>query len=343
MNGRLYDPVVHRFLMPDNFVQDPLNTQNFDRYAYVLNNPLMYTDPSGEFIIAALIGAAIGIITNGINNSINGKGFFKGAGKAAFFGAIGGAAAFGIGQVAANIASTLGSAAFQSAAHFYTSGFLSVAQGGGFLSAALAGGISSRIGSFAGGLLKNASQVWKAVGIVGAGSVSGGVGSVIGGGNFWNGVRQGAISSGLNHTAHLIQQKTASSKLISKIEQAIEAQREAMLRFLASDPFNPVHDSFNAIDFNFSEYPYRSGILADNEYANLSGRMTIGGRKIEFNATYRARPENYVTYVKHIGSGATIFGQVLVNSFALTGSGSVVRLSIPNNANYQYIRDYIYK
>lgn len=48
MNGRLYDPVVHRFLQPDNYIQDPYNTQNYNRYGYVLNNPLKYTDPSGE-------------------------------------------------------------------------------------------------------------------------------------------------------------------------------------------------------------------------------------------------------------------------------------------------------
>ncbi|MFT3946516.1 MAG: RHS repeat-associated core domain-containing protein [Agriterribacter sp.] len=51
MNGRLYDPALHRFLMPDNYVQDPSNTQNFNRYAYVLNNPLGYVDPSGEAMI----------------------------------------------------------------------------------------------------------------------------------------------------------------------------------------------------------------------------------------------------------------------------------------------------
>jgi len=49
MNGRLYDPKLHRFLQPDNYVQDPENTQNYNRYGYVLNNPLKYTDPSGEF------------------------------------------------------------------------------------------------------------------------------------------------------------------------------------------------------------------------------------------------------------------------------------------------------
>ncbi len=47
MNGRLYDPILHRFLAPVNYVQDPFNTQNFNRYGYVLNNPY-YTNPSGR-------------------------------------------------------------------------------------------------------------------------------------------------------------------------------------------------------------------------------------------------------------------------------------------------------
>lgn len=51
MNGRLYDAKLHRFLQPDNFVQDATNTQNFNRYGYVLNNPLKYTDFSGELKI----------------------------------------------------------------------------------------------------------------------------------------------------------------------------------------------------------------------------------------------------------------------------------------------------
>lgn len=48
MNGRIYDPKLHRFLQPDNYIQDPFDTQNYNRYSYVLNNPLKYTDPSGE-------------------------------------------------------------------------------------------------------------------------------------------------------------------------------------------------------------------------------------------------------------------------------------------------------
>ncbi len=47
MNGRIYDPVLGRFMQPDNQVQDPGFLQTFNKYAYVFNNPLSYTDPSG--------------------------------------------------------------------------------------------------------------------------------------------------------------------------------------------------------------------------------------------------------------------------------------------------------
>ena len=46
MNGRLYDPALGRMLSPDNYTQG--GTQGENRYSYVLNNPLKYTDPSGE-------------------------------------------------------------------------------------------------------------------------------------------------------------------------------------------------------------------------------------------------------------------------------------------------------
>jgi len=48
MNARLYDPLIHRFLQVDNYIQDPGNTQNYNQYGYVLNNPLLYTDTSGN-------------------------------------------------------------------------------------------------------------------------------------------------------------------------------------------------------------------------------------------------------------------------------------------------------
>ncbi len=50
MNGRMYDPVVSSFLSVDQYVQNPSNSQNFNRYAYCLNNPLKYVDPNGELL-----------------------------------------------------------------------------------------------------------------------------------------------------------------------------------------------------------------------------------------------------------------------------------------------------
>ena len=65
MNARLYDPAVGRFLSPDPYVQAPDFTQNFNRYSYCLNNPLRYTDPSGEFIgtiVTAVLGFAKAVV-----------------------------------------------------------------------------------------------------------------------------------------------------------------------------------------------------------------------------------------------------------------------------------------
>jgi RHS repeat-associated protein len=47
MNGRMYDPVLGRFLSPDPVIQAPDNLQSYNHYSYVLNNPLRYTDPTG--------------------------------------------------------------------------------------------------------------------------------------------------------------------------------------------------------------------------------------------------------------------------------------------------------
>lgn len=68
MNARLYDPLVGRFLSPDPYVQAPDFTQNFNRYSYALNNPLKYTDESGEFwgtILTALLRFPIAV-TKGV-------------------------------------------------------------------------------------------------------------------------------------------------------------------------------------------------------------------------------------------------------------------------------------
>jgi RHS repeat-associated protein len=47
MNGRVYDPRLLRFIQADPFVANAGNLQSYNRYSYVLNNPMMTTDPTG--------------------------------------------------------------------------------------------------------------------------------------------------------------------------------------------------------------------------------------------------------------------------------------------------------
>ncbi len=47
MNGRVYDQELGRFISPDPIIQAPYVTTSFNRYAYVWNNPMKYTDPTG--------------------------------------------------------------------------------------------------------------------------------------------------------------------------------------------------------------------------------------------------------------------------------------------------------
>ncbi len=51
MNGRLYDPLVGQMLGTDPALQNPYNSQNYNKYSYVLNNPLKYTDPTGWYVV----------------------------------------------------------------------------------------------------------------------------------------------------------------------------------------------------------------------------------------------------------------------------------------------------
>jgi RHS repeat-associated protein len=49
MNGRVYDPLLGRFLSPDPIVQFPAFSQSWNRYSYLNNTPTSFTDPTGYF------------------------------------------------------------------------------------------------------------------------------------------------------------------------------------------------------------------------------------------------------------------------------------------------------
>ncbi len=211
MNGRLYDAKLRRFLSPDNFVQNPYNTQNYNRYQYGFNNPLLYADPSGEILgitlltvgkllMGAAIGAAVGITMNAIMNLSNGNPWWYGAGKAGVIGAVSGAISLYIGEAASTFFSG-NQILFQAGAHGTLGGGMSAIEGGNFVSGFAAGAISSLVGSGAQGLGIKGKDL-KNVITIASGGLSGGISSTIAGGNFWSGARQGLITSGLNHVAH---------------------------------------------------------------------------------------------------------------------------------------------
>lgn len=102
MNGRFYDPLLGRFLSPDPYVQAPENPQNFNRYSYCLNNPLKYTDPTGEFWLEfGLIGLKVlsSAFNNGILTKALGGNFWRGAAV----GAISSVSTFGVSQIISHI------------------------------------------------------------------------------------------------------------------------------------------------------------------------------------------------------------------------------------------------
>jgi RHS repeat-associated protein len=162
MGGRVYDPESGRFLSPDPFVQAPEDSQSLNRYSYVLNNPLSYTDPSGFFFHGlfkaikkfltgnkvALLGAAVGIATGfWVSGLIKGllaaSSLSAGAtsalatqGTSAFFAAVGGGLAGGFS----------GSAASTLAAGGSLSDALRAGARGGFFGA-VSGGVFNQIGS----------------------------------------------------------------------------------------------------------------------------------------------------------------------------------------------------
>ena len=77
---RCYDSTIGRFISPDSYEYlDPETIGGLNLYAYCLNNPVMYTDPSGHsviltsLIIGAIVGAVTGAFYGGVTAYANGS------------------------------------------------------------------------------------------------------------------------------------------------------------------------------------------------------------------------------------------------------------------------------
>ena len=202
MNGRVYDPELGRFLSADPLIQFPESTQGFDRYAYVGNSPLSYTDPSGHGLLSVL-GAIVSVAFPQF--ALLGKfmiavdGYMEGGLQGALFSVASMAAAAGVGDMFPG-AGNFGYELARAAVHGLIQGALSVAQGGKFGAAFLAAGVTSGYGSKFGQMGNRVTRV------IGA-AVLGGTVSRIGGGKFANGAVTGAFVQAFNHELDLPRSK----------------------------------------------------------------------------------------------------------------------------------------
>ena len=64
MNARYYLPEVGRFISADTIVPDPSNPQSYNRYTYVLNDPINSSDPTGHMATSGCDGYVEGCMSD---------------------------------------------------------------------------------------------------------------------------------------------------------------------------------------------------------------------------------------------------------------------------------------
>ena len=193
MNGRVYDPVLGRFLSPDKYVQEGDNSQNYNSYSYCLNNPLKYADPSGDvFVLDDFIAiTAMGAMMGAMNAAMSDKSIWKGA----LLGAASAAATYGIGSIF-NGVGTSGHELLRAGAHGLSSGVFNALNGDNFWNGLISGAASSGIGSYAKSVNLNSGLM------VASTTAMGGVVAWATGGDFLQGAMQGMSIGLFNHSMH---------------------------------------------------------------------------------------------------------------------------------------------
>ena len=193
MNGRVYDPVLGRFLSPDKYIQEGDNSQNYNSYSYCLNNPLKYADPSGNvFVLDDFIAiTAMGAMMGAMNAAMSDKPIWKGA----LLGGASAAATYGIGSIF-NGVGTFGHELLRAGAHGLSSGVFNVLNGDNFWNGLISGAASSGIGSFAQSINLNSGLM------VASTTAMGGIVAWATGGDFLQGALQGMSIGLFNHSMH---------------------------------------------------------------------------------------------------------------------------------------------
>ncbi|MCG3113837.1 MAG: hypothetical protein MCM46_18690 [Candidatus Manganitrophus sp. SB1] len=97
-NARYYDPVLARFISPDSILPDLANPQAFNRYSYVYNNPLIYTDPTGHCPVCFIAaGIVMGALSAGVQSDWNMEAMIIGGTIGGISGGVGSAVSTSVG------------------------------------------------------------------------------------------------------------------------------------------------------------------------------------------------------------------------------------------------------
>ena len=233
LNGRMYDPLLGRFISADPNIQSPYNMQSYNRYSYAWNNPMIGTDPSGfslwtdfrDDILKPAAAVAVAIYAPYLSSTIGWTEFAGttlGLSSAEASGMLGGALAGGImtGTAQGALIGGLTGGAFGYAGDQWPTGFGNIVSHGviGCASTSLSGGncgsgaLSGAFGSFAtqnmpDGLQGNRVYEFAYV------SAVGGTASVIGGGKFANGAETAAYGYLFNYYVHIWEPDPAHGKI----------------------------------------------------------------------------------------------------------------------------------
>jgi len=174
MNGRIYDARLGRFLQADPFIQAAGDTQMYNRYSYVRNNPLNATDPSGYFIVALASIVAYAITTDivitavvaGIVAFAQALHYGADLGDALIAGVSAGAMTYLAGTLAPGAGAGFTDLAVYGLQMGVVGGITSVLQGGKFGHGFVSAGVGSAVGASIGPMSKSPSwgNAWKAIG-----------------------------------------------------------------------------------------------------------------------------------------------------------------------------------
>jgi RHS repeat-associated protein len=245
MNGRVYDPLTAMFFSPDPYIQAPDNWLNFNRYAYCLNNPFKYTDPTGEWIhlvIGAIVGGVVNWATHGAKFTLKGLGYF-GVGAAA--GALG--AGVGAGVNVAMAGGAFGAGFMGTAAGVSSTGFIAgVATGA---ASGFAGGFVTSSGNAWMGGFNFGEGLWSGVKGGGIGALAGGITGGLAGGidaltkgtNFWTGKTSFDLSQGYGASGSFkIGEKTITGKYVGKFEDVNVFESKMLGDYYGNDGYSGV-------------------------------------------------------------------------------------------------------